>query len=322
MIGRKLLQIISLPLIMLLQASCSAAQSQPAATPELSGTPFSSQKFTVIPVYEGMDSYAEAVRATSHPDWNALFRKYVVDPYWQDCAAGGDLLNKDAATTPIKDIDYLTTAVGILRESNVEQIVQGALQKAAKALPGPNTTVCILVADSQPTFVKDYMNGVLGSNVGAGKIWLQIYPSGSWRDWVPYAVAHEYHHSVWINRHGSQFETADLVDDLVVEGKADSFARLLYPDAHAPWTEALTPEQEQNQWQAMQKYLHARSSDTQQKFMFGGLVGSNHVPLWTGYTIGFHIVQSYLHEHPDVTIAEWTMMDAHDLLDQSGYAGK
>jgi uncharacterized protein YjaZ len=270
-----------------------------------------------------MAAYAKAVRAASNPDWNALFRQYVVDPYWQDCMGGDNTLNKDAASTPIKDIDYLTTAVNALRESHVEQVIQEALQKAAEALPGPDTTVCIFAAyDSQSTFVRDYMNGVSGSTVGAGKIWLQIYPSGAWRNWIPYAVAHEYHHSVWMNRQGSQLETFDLVDDVLIEGRADSFAHMLYPDTHAPWTEALTPEQERNQWQVMQKYLHARSPDTQQKFMFGGLVGGNHVPRWTGYTIGFHIVQSYLQKHPEVTVDEWTRMDAHDLLDQSGYDRK
>jgi uncharacterized protein YjaZ len=166
------------------------------------------------------------------------------------------------------------------------------------------------------------MNGVLGSNVGAGKIWLEIYPNGAWLNWIPYTVAHEYHHRVWLDQHDGQLQTADLLDSMVLEGKADSFARLLYPDRHAPWTEALTPEQELNQWQAMQKYLNARSDATQQKFMFGGLVGNNDVPLWTGYTIGFHIVQSYLQKHPDVTVDEWTMLNAHDLLDQSGYNPK
>jgi uncharacterized protein YjaZ len=317
MSNRKCLpQLLIFTLLMLSQASCGAAPTQPVALPEPTGAPVSSQKFTIIPVYEGMAAYVEAVRLASNPDWNALFRQYVVDLYWQDCVGKDDTLDKNAVA-PIKDIDYLTTAVRTLHESNVEQILQGALQKAAAILPGPDTTVCIFAADSQDTFVRDYMNGVTGSTIGPGKIWIEIYPTGAWRDWIPYAIAHEYHHSVLMSGPGSQL--TDLVDHMIVEGKADSFARLLYPDIHAPWTQALTPEQELNQWQAIRKYLNARSDATQKKFMFGGLVDSNDVPRWTGYTIGFHIVQSYLQKHPHITVDEWTTMDAHDLLDQSSY---
>jgi len=107
------------------------------------------------------------------------------------------------------------------------------------------------------------------------------------------------------------------VDYLVFEGRADSFARLVYPEMAAPWTEALVPAQEARYWQAMQPYLDTTSVETHRRFMFGG--GGYQVPRWTGYTIGFHIVQSYLQGHPDVGVDEWTAMDAHDLLAESGY---
>lgn len=323
MINRKrLLQLIGLVLVVLLQVRCSAAQTQPAATPAPSSAPISSQKFTIISAYEGLAAYVEAARPAPNIGLNALFRQYVVDPYWEDCAAGGEYMKQDKdSVTPISDMDYLTSAVRILRDSNVEQIVEEALQEDAKVLSGPNTTVCIFVAEPQNTLVRDFMHGVSGFTVGSGKIWLQIYPDGAWLDWIPYGVAHEYHHSVWTDRQDSKSITMDLADYLVFEGRADSFAHLVYPDVHAPWTEALTPEQEKRQWKVMQQHLDTRSLATQRMFMFG-MFGGNAVPHWTGYTIGFHIVQSYLQKHPHATVDEWTALDAHDLLAQSGYNGK
>ena len=320
MIRRKLLlQIMGFTLVLLLQLRCSAAQIQPDATLEPSATPVSYQKFTIISTYEGLTAYVEAARAASNIGLNALFRQYVVAPYWEDCADGTENMNREKdSITPIKDMDYLTSAVAIPRDSNVEQMVEEALQKSAKVLSGPNTTVCIIVADPQSTFVRDYMNGVSGSTVRAGKIWLEIYPNGDWRDWIPYTLAHEYHHSVWMDRQGRQSKLSDMVDYLVSEGRADSFARLVYPNVAAPWTEALTPEQEMTQWRAMQQSLDARAPATHRKFMFGG----SDVPRWTGYTIGFHIVQSYLQKNPQVPVDEWTTMDAHELLDESGYNAK
>src|SRR6266545_295982 len=130
----------------------------------------------------------------------------------EDCADGTENMNREKdSITPIKDMDYLTSAVAILRDSNVEQMVEEALQKSAKVLSGSNTTVCIIVADPQSTFVRDYMNGVSGSTVRAGRIWLEIYPNGDWRDWIPYTLAHEYHHSVWMDRQGRQSKLSDMV---------------------------------------------------------------------------------------------------------------
>lgn len=316
-------------LVTLLIAGCSASQTKLVVTPipsagipsataapePVKATQAPSQTFTIISAYEGMAAYVEAAQATPDANLSALFRQYVVDPYWEDCASGGEyvMLAQDAVAVPIKDLDYLAGAVSTLRESDVEQIVKEALQEAATVLSGPNTTVCIYVVDPERTFVRDYMGGVMGMTVGSGKIWIQIYPEGNWRDWVPYTVAHEYHHSVWTNRNLSQ--SFDLVDYLIFEGRADSFARVVYPDVAAPWTEALTAEQEAVQWQAMQPHLDTMSGMMQRKFMFGG----TDVPRWTGYTIGFHIVQDYLGKHPSVSVKEWTAMDAHDLLVESDY---
>ena len=302
----------SKPLAPLLATVIPSASTTPGP---VSATPARSQTFTIISAYEGMDAYVEAAQTTPNANLSALYRQYVVDPYWVDCASGGEytMLARNAVAVPIKDLNYLARAVNILRESGVEQIVNEALQEASLVLPGPDTTVCIYVVDPKLTFVRDYMGGVTAMTIGAGKIWIQIYPEGIWRDWVPYAVAHEYHHSVWTDRY--QDRGFDLVDYLIFEGRADSFAHAVYPEMVAPWTEALTAEQEAAQWQAMQQHLDSSSVMIQRKFMFGG----TDVPRWTGYTIGFHIVQTYLKKHPNVSIDEWTALDAHDLLAESDY---
>ena len=72
------------------------------------------------------------------------------------------------------------------------------------------------------------------------------------------------------------------------------------------------------EWEEMQKYLDTTSYRTQARFMFGG----GQTPQWTGYTIGYHIVQAYIDRHPDVSVAEWTALDPHNLLEESGYDGQ
>ena len=50
--------------------------------------------------------------------------------------------------------------------------------------------------------------------------------------------------------------------------------------------------------------------------MFGD---GDSVPFQAGYTIGFEIVQGYLEAHPDAEPAEWSRIDAREILEGSGY---
>jgi len=53
-----------------------------------------------------------------------------------------------------------------------------------------------------------------------------------------------------------------------------------------------------------------------QGLMFGGTEG---VPHWAGYTIGFQIVQSFLKGHPELNVSQWTAIPANELLMQAFY---
>jgi len=160
------------------------------------------------------------------------------------------------------------------------------------------------------------MHGVGGFTAGAGKIWLTILPAGDWKDWITYAVAHEYHHSVWTSRHGRKDPIQNMADYLVFEGRADSFARLIEPQRRAPWTNALTPQQERVAWRTIERNLQSTSPSLLQGLMFGGAQG---VRPWAGYTIGFHIVQAFLRGHPDLGVDQWTAIRAAELFKQASY---
>ena len=48
-------------------------------------------------------------------------------------------------------------------------------------------------------------------------------------------------------------------------------------------------------------------------------MGSEGIPRWTGFTIGFNIVQSFIKNHPNVRIDYLTDMDANEILAASNY---
>ncbi|HMN46272.1 MAG TPA: DUF2268 domain-containing putative Zn-dependent protease [Povalibacter sp.] len=275
-----------------------------------------SPKFAIVTIYDGMAKYAEAAAENPMADRRALWRELVINPYWSRCAEGGEYIDfAPPLARAYTDIESLLKATSALQASSVQSLVRSALEKSGSLLPGAATTACILAADSTWTYLRD-MHGVGGFTAGAGKIWLTILPEGDWLDWVEYASAHEYHHSVWTALHGKQNPIEDMADYLVFEGRADSFAHLIYPQKIAPWTSALTQQQEQAAWEVLRRNLDSTSPEKMQSLMFGG----EGVAKWAGYAIGFKVVQAFLDKHPSLSVNQWTAMEAGELLKKSSYA--
>lgn len=304
--GRKRFSILIL--ILITMASCNMSTPTP-----------DEQSFTIVPVYEDMLAYINAAREVDDPDLEKLLETYVLDPNWEPCA-GEEYLPPPGSIfdEPIQDLGALEEKIHLLQESNVESMVRSALHKSARKLTGPDTTVCIIAADPNNWFIRERMNGVNGWTFGAGKIILQVNPVPGWEAWVPYIIAHEYHHSAWTDRFYLTDDREDLIDNLIFEGKADSFAHIIYPDTDVPWVSALTAEEERLQWEKILSQGETTDSMVKTRFMVGG---DEDTPTWTGYTIGYHIVQSYLDSHPEVDIDTWTALPPQELVQESGYQG-
>lgn len=281
------------------------------------GTTPTEQSFTFIPVYRDMLNYIEKARQEDDPELMDILQTYVIEPNREPCI-GEEYLPPPGSIydTPIEDLDALEENIRLLASSDVERLVTDALQRSAAKLPGPDTTVCVIAANPSNWFVKKKMNGVNGWTYGAGKIIIQINPVPGWRTRVPYIVAHEYHHSTWTSQHYPADSKEDLLDRLIFEGKADSFAHVVYPSIEVPWVNALTPEEERVQWEEMLRFGSTTDPLVKNSLMVGEYEGT---PTWAGYTIGYHIVQSYLTSHPEVSIQSWTALPADEILHQSGY---
>lgn len=136
------------------------------------------------------------------------------------------------------------------------------------------------------------------------------------RAWLSPLLAHELDHSLRFSEGPGR--PGSLVEEMISEGIADAFAHAAFPAAEAfPWDHGLTVAQERSLWRRVQPFLR-RSGPPRalSKWMFGG----DGVPRWTGYQIGFRIVTAYLDAHPEVTAADLTLVDAEEILEDSGYS--
>lgn len=143
-----------------------------------------------------------------------------------------------------------------------------------------------------------------------------------WEKYVPWVLAHEYHHTVWGYNyyHLKGNRGQDLLTSVISEGEADCFAKGMNPDVTPSWICALTAAQEREQWAVMKGYLYCENSmELHRRFFFGD--EDTGTPPFTGYTIGFNIVREYLKARKGISFAELADKDAGEILEVSGYDG-
>jgi uncharacterized protein YjaZ len=277
--------------------------------------------FQIVPAYEGQRAYLDILNANPALIFEENVERYkqlVLAPYAEQCAAGSeeDFVESNFYYETTKLSAWLQVVEQVeTSATDINDAIKRVMSKISPILPAEVITFCIFALHPNEEFAIQRMGGVTGATASANVIYLQVYPTEGWLEKLEYTVAHEYHHAALAQRLPNNSDKLDLTNYLIFEGKADSFAKLVYPDVIVPWTEALEPDQERALWQTIQPLLTTENVYLHQDIMFG----SARFPTWTGYTIGFNIVQAFLKHYPDIDVEVWTEMDAQTLLEQSGY---
>ncbi len=301
-INKKLIALVSLAFMLLAFAGCVIQVSQPE--PEL--------ELTVIFLDEEIREYIQRARA-GEGDLDTLYWEIVLEPVQRELTARNSSIKIEKYQQPIYNFDELEQAIELLSASNVAGIVTDALKKSNNYIEGVDTIVYIFPCNPEDSFTKEEMKGVRGvSGLNCGTTILSVNPlAPDWQKTLSYVAAHEYHHVTWGIRHGHKF-AGNVLEVLILEGRADSFANLVYPGLSLPWTSSLSREQEKKIWRDTVKDnldntdLVFAKNLTQDEF-------------WSGYAIGFHIVQAYIANNPKVSVEEWTGLTAEELFSDSGY---
>jgi uncharacterized protein YjaZ len=265
--------------------------------------------------------YINAANLKPSTDRAQVWLEYAIEPYWAEWAQGqfNEARTREQLSMPILNLEELAVEVDSLKNSEIEQLVEKAYMQITQVLPSPlaNRAVCIYAADPGNQWLRE--QGVLGTGIG-DNILLQINPlAPNWSQWVPYILAHEYHHAVWGYNYFAvqQKSHMDLLTGLLIDGEADTFAKLLYPDRQPTWINALTPDEEAEQWGKMQEYLKGNDGTIYERFFFGDRVSGT--PSFTAYTIGYRMVQAYLKCHPTQTVFDLMNKESEEILSESGY---
>jgi uncharacterized protein YjaZ len=105
-------------------------------------------------------------------------------------------------------------------------------------------------------------------------------------------IAHELHHAVRFKNPGYGTK---LLEALISEGLADHFDTEVNNTPLQLWNRALN-EEELEKFNNLAKKEYFSENYNHAEWFFGS---SKDIPRWTGYNLGFYLVEKYLKVHPD-----------------------
>ncbi|HTB32485.1 MAG TPA: DUF2268 domain-containing putative Zn-dependent protease [Bacteroidia bacterium] len=218
-------------------------------------------------------------------------------------------------------VNYISSSKG--SQEKVKELIALALHDANKILKNDSNTFFVNSFVKYPKIEK--MGGVdifsLGGNMQMN---FNIDTTvGNWKEMLKYCVARDYFLSYWIKRKSNKYPKC-LLDFLILNGSADFFANLIYPGVKCPWTDALKTNNEARLWRKIKPDLQSEEARLPYEIIDGYtpnplLRGYIPYPLWGGYTLGYHIVQSALKNHPELTPEQWTNLSPEKILEMSDY---
>ena len=267
--------------------------------------PQTKQKFKIIKAHKIYQSYIDKVKNIPNNTHLDIYREEVIKPIYSDCFQNGEFIYM---ANPILDvvpnIAETQTLIEKINSEDTDKMIKEALLKSSDLIGSDKeTTVCVL-----PSTNVNYATMV---TVGAGKI-IVLYNRYYSDDVLRAGVAHEYHHSVWTEKYFNENLSFSVLDNLIFEGKAVMFEKLVYPDIDFT-TVDLTYNKDN--WLKIAPDLEKYDLNRSLEIIGGG----KELPWLYGYSEGYKMVKSYLDLNPHVTPDEWTALSTKDIFEKGKY---
>lgn len=270
------------------------------------------QEFKIINYYqESLNFLGNAKKEPNNLD--VLYRQSVIEEL-KNNGFGYDELSDWMFTTPT-DLEALKESVNTLIDKQVllNESIKEALVDSANLLPGGNKTVHILPARPEFFLHDRYVLGVVWNE---NSILIVINPSFLEEE-LKYTIAHEYHHTFY--NETVKNRPYDLLENIIVEGKATMFQKMIYPDMEVPGISTFST-QDDKVWNIFMDNLESTDLELRDDFRLGNQ--RKGIPPWSTYNIGYQVMESLLEENPNLSIEEWTQISSKDILEKSKFKVK
>lgn len=233
------------------------------------------------------------------------------------CSGSGDGSAPSAPTPEARSVEVSITRGAELAdrefEVDLDSIVRDAVADVEELIELP--PVAIIVKVDPDGAIPERGDGGF-SDPSDGTVTISLDPSFPRFRWtletsLPLTIAHELHHSA--RALDGPGYGATLRQAIVTEGLADHFSLEVNSSARPPpWTRALKERSLCRWWKRAEKDFELGRSYDHLVWFFGR---GGDMPRWTGYTLGFELVRSYLDRHPGESAAGLVDVDAGTVVE-------
>ena len=161
-----------------------------------------------------------------------------------------------------------------------------------------NKKTNVFVLPTFDPFVKNEMGGSIGHCFVNNFIFIFLNPVTDFKKNLKETLAHEFAHSV------SPYylkEEVKLGTCLVSEGLAEHFRESIFGGEVAPFSKALN----ENEIKEYFEELKSKLDSTEEELYLDVFFGSKKYPNWTGYTLGYYLVEKYLKDKQNI---DWNVL--------------
>ncbi len=276
------------------------------------------QEFEIIPFYEPYLHYTTEIQNSKRTRGDVYFET-VIEPLSKELNLHpNELLHLHSYFQTPNNTRRLQQRVQQLDElhPDILSYLEEAIEDVTNLLKGDLLKVYLLPVNPELNAVD--VQGVGGFATDDGKaIVIMIDPDIYHEYSLKETFAHEYHHAIFIQRSDYKVRRQHLLDQVLMEGKAEFFTKMIYPDFIPPWIEEFTEEERVYVLDYLEEFAFSYNPEHVHTMLYGnGLL-----PKWSNYKIGFEIMQLFLAENPEVTVDEWTFMRADEIINKTNYAG-
>lgn len=191
-------------------------------------------------------------------------------------------------------------------ETFVTDVLRSLSQTHPPATP---TRVSVFMMDEYDNFGREKLGGVSAFTDWDGEMVFIVYPDETSRRFLHSTIVHEYSHHLRIQALGLSEQNVSLLDKIILEGLAEHFvSHYLGEEFLGPWVKVLPSDAA---WSVWRTHYTDRTGDTgpdTNAYLFGSKELG--LPLWAGYSIGYHLVVWYREKNPVASIEELTIMDS------------
>lgn len=274
--------------------------------------PNTGQEFEIIHAYMLYKNYFETVKDNPDESPNELYQKIIIEPVYDACFKGANYKFSVFDWIPEEsDFNSIKKQIESLDKEHMNKLIEDSLVKSSDILSLDNiTTVCVFPENEK--FSSDMYT------LGTGKITVYLSELNNYfilselDNYNKSGISHEYHHSVWLEKHDTEDYFMTVLDNIIMEGSAIMFETLVYPDTNSK-VFVLDESFNKEYWSKIETYLESSGTN---EFILGGSRG---LPDFYGYSEGYKMIRSYLNLHPDATVEEWTSKSPREIFEEGNY---